>query len=89
MEDSCMQIYDSPLCSLCLIMCTFPTNQTRQEGRLAGAQLLIVTVCSVAKRALMRGVGGTTEDRVVYVPQEADFICSLRNSLDGRKCAGV
>lgn len=56
-EDSCMQIYDSPLCSLCLIMCTFPTNQTRQESRLAGAQLLIVTVCSLAKRALMRGVG--------------------------------
>lgn len=39
-------------------MRTFPTNQTREESGLAGAQLLIVIVWSLnAERALMRGAG--------------------------------
>ena len=70
------------LCSLCVIMCTFPTKQTRQESRLAGAQLLIVVVCSSAKRALMRLVGERRRMRVVHVAQEANFISSLCSSLD-------
>lgn len=64
---------------LCVIMCTFPTNQT------AAAQLLIVIVCSLVKRALMRRVGEQLKMWVVYVAQEANFICSLCNSLDRRR----
>lgn len=52
-----MQIYDFTLCSSRVIMCTFHTNQTRQENSLAGAQPVLVIVCSLAERAFMTGVG--------------------------------
>lgn len=58
-------------------MCSHKTKHVNR-ARLAGAQLLIVIVCSLAKRALMsevRGGGGGTQLRmgVVYVAQEAKF----------------
>lgn len=60
-EDSCMQMYDSPL----WFMCSHKTKHVNR-ARLAGAQLLIVIVCSLAKRALMsevrRGGGGGEEN---------------------------
>lgn len=70
-EDSCMQMYDSPL----WFMCSHKTKHVNR-ARLAGAQLLIVIVCSLAKRALMsevRGGGEQLRMGVVYVAQEAKF----------------
>lgn len=65
-----MQMYDSPL----WFMCSHKTKHVNR-ARLAGAQLLIVIVCSLAKRALMSEVrgGGQLRMGVVYVAQEAKF----------------
>lgn len=59
-------------------MCSHKTKHVNR-ARLAGAQLLIVIVCSLAKRALMSEVrrggrgGGQLRMGVVYVAQEAKF----------------